>query len=341
MLLISIILLILGLVFLIKGSGIFVGSSSQLARRFGVSEFIIGLTLVALGTSLPELTSSVVASLKGQSGLILGTIIGANIANLTLIIGITAIFSKVKLEKDVLRRDGYFLLFVMSLLLLLLSDGKLSLLEGVIFLLLYVAYTVFIIESKKDIKKQYNFADFAEYFVKFGYLSYLKRGVFLRLSKNNNHTKKKRGNSFRHYFFMIVGITMVYFSAVLVLNKALFIANYFNVAPLILGVIISIGTTMPELSVAISASSKKIGSVAIGNSIGSCITNTLLILGISAVIHPLIAIKENILMLFPFLAVATITVLIFIKTNYEISRREGILLLLLYLIFLVSILVFS
>ena len=333
----SIIFLVLGIIFLVKGSGIFVGSASHIAKKLGVSDFIIGLTLVALGTSLPELVSSIFASIQKQSGLVIGTIIGANIANLTLIIGIAALLSKIKVEKEVLKRDGYILMFVILLLLLFLYDGTISRIEGIVFLLLYISYTFFLMETRSKIKREYNFADFAKYFIKFGYLAYLKRGLFLKIPKKKNNKKIVRNHLSKYYLILMLGLVLVYFSAKIVVDKAIIIANYFSIAPIVIGVLISIGTTLPELSVAISASTKKYGNVAIGNSIGSCITNTLLILGVSAIIHPLQILKGNVFMTYPFLIVSTILVLLFIKTDLEVSRRESIMLLIVYLLFIVKI----
>lgn len=332
MLVITILLLVVGIIFLIKGSGIFVGSASHIARKLGVSDFIIGLTLVALGTSLPELISSIVASIDGESGLIFGTILGANIANLTLIIGTAAILSKIKIEKQVLKRDGYILFFVISLLFLFIFDGVISRIEGIVFVLLYLSYTFFLIESKINLNKDYDFSDFAKYFVRFGYLSYLKKGIFLKF-----HRKKKvqkRGKLLKHYLFLLLGLGIVYLSAELVVDKAVYLAEYFLLAPIVIGVLISIGTTLPEFSVALSASSKKYGNVAIGNAIGSTITNTLLVLGVASIIHPLEVARESILAIFPFLFSAMIIVLLFIKTNFEISKKEGAVLILVYLLFL-------
>lgn len=339
LLIVSILFLIFGIIFLVKGSGVFVSSASRIAKKLGVSDFIIGLTLVALGTSLPELTSSIVASVKQEGGLILGTIIGANIANLTLIIGIAAVLSKIKVEKEVLKRDGYVLLFVVSLLLLFLLDGVVSRIEGVIFLMLYMSYTLFLIELKSKIKKDYDFSDFAKYFIRFGYAGYIKKGLFLRFPYKNKKPVKKN-HLLKHYLFLALGLVLVYFSAEVVVSNAVKLAEYFKVAPLIIGILISIGTTLPELSVSISASKKKHGNVAIGNSIGSCITNTLLVLGLAAIIHPIKAIKENVLMTFPYLIISVLLVLFFIKTDFKISKKEGFFLVLFYLIFLIKVLFF-
>lgn len=326
-------MLAVGVFFLIKGSGIFVGASSHIARKFGVSDFIIGLTLVALGTSLPELVSSIVASIEQAGGFIFGTIIGASIANLTFIIGIAAILSKIKIEKESLKRDGYILIFVIFLLFLFILDGTISRVEGVVFVLLYISYIFFLIESKGKINKEYDFSDFAKYFIRFGYLSYLKKGVFLKFSRKNVKRKKKN-YLMKYYALIILGLIIVFFSAELVVGRAIYIAEYLKVAPIVLGVIISIGTTLPELSVAISASSKKYGNVTIGNSIGSCITNILLVLGVASIIHPLNIIKSSMMATFPFLVVSSIITLIFIKTDFEISKKEGIVLILLYALFL-------
>jgi cation:H+ antiporter len=327
------ILLILGLILLIKGSGIFVGSASNIAKKWGVSEFVIGLTLVALGTSLPELTSSIIASVKNESGLVLGTIIGASIANLTLIIGIAALNTRIKVEKQMLNREGYLLFFVVSLLILFLLDSKISRIEGVVFLLFYLSYNLFLMESKSKLKKDYNFSDFAQYFIKFGYLNYVRKGLFLK-SNISNDIPKKKVNTKKDYLFLLIGLIIVYFSANLVVGESIYLANFFLVSPIVLGVILSIGTTLPELSIAIAASKKRFGTIAIGNSIGSSITNILLVLGLASIIRPL---QGTNLFLFPlllFLAASTLFVIFFIKTDYEITKKEGLILVLFYLLFL-------
>ncbi|MBU0930186.1 MAG: sodium:calcium antiporter, partial [Nanoarchaeota archaeon] len=123
---INILLLLIGLVLLVKGSGYFVSSASSIAKKLGISEFVIGLTLVAIGTSLPELVSSIFASIKHESGFVIGTITGANIANIGLVVGIAAIIHRIKTRKQMLIRDGYIMLFSFLLLFIFIFNNIIS-----------------------------------------------------------------------------------------------------------------------------------------------------------------------------------------------------------------------
>ncbi len=335
---IHLILLLTGIVFLIKGSGLFVKSGALIAKKFHVSEFIIGLTLIALGTSLPELISSVIASSRKQSSLVLGTIIGANIANLTLIIGVASLINPIKVKKQVLRRDGYMIFFTGILLVLFSLDKNISRIEGAVFLLIFIAYNLFLSYSVKRIKGDYNFKEFIKYFFKFQYLSPIKHGIFLNLSKKYNHLHLHKKNILKSLIFLIVGGLLIYLGASIVVSKAIFFANYFQASVFLIGVLISIGTTLPELSVSISASRKKLGNIAIGNSLGSCITNILLILGISSIIFPITFVTSKIYFSLGFLIFFSAIVLMFIRTDYKIKRIEGIFLISSYLIFLTLLL---
>jgi len=323
---IEVLIFLVSIFFVVKGANLFVKSGSKIARKLGVSEFIIGLTLIALGTSLPELFSSVIASIKGQTDLVVGTIIGANIANLTLIIGTAALLSgKINLEKEVLKRDIYTLIFIIALFSLFILDGNLSRLEGATFLILFAGYNFYIIDSKMRLKKEYGFKEFFRHLVKLNFFGL-----------NGNKKKiRKRKPSWKDFFILIVGGILLFVGAEYLVKEAIFIADYFAVHIVILGIIISIGTTLPEMFVAISSARKKYGEIAVGNSIGSAITNTLLILGISAVILPLNIVENTLYFMVPFLAFSTLILAIFIKTNWKIPRVEGVFLILIYIVFLI------
>lgn len=166
-----------GLVLLVKGSDLFVLTSSRIARRFGISEFVIGLTLVSVGTSVPELASSLTASFQQASGIVIGNILGSNIANIGLIASTAALLTNVRTEEVMLRRDGYIMLFSSFLLFLFMLDFEISRLEALIFILFYFAYLLFLLDKVKRHEEEIYFKDFMVYFLKFEYLFDLKSKI--------------------------------------------------------------------------------------------------------------------------------------------------------------------
>ena len=184
MLIINILIFLGGLTLLVKGSDLFVLTSSRIARRFGVPEFVIGLTLVSVGTSVPELASSLTASFQQASGIVIGNILGSNIANIGLIASTAALLTNVRTEEVMLRRDGYIMLFASVLLFLFMLDFKISRLEALIFILLYIAYLFFLLDKVKRHKEDIYFKDFIIYFLKFEYLFDLKSRIKPRVQEH-------------------------------------------------------------------------------------------------------------------------------------------------------------
>ncbi|WP_292388080.1 calcium/sodium antiporter [Methanosarcina sp. UBA5] len=200
-----------GLILLVKGSELFVLTSSWIARRFGVSEFVIGLTLVSVGTSVPELASSLTASFQQASGIVMGNILGSNIANIGLIASTAALLTNVRTEEVMLRRDGYIMLFSSFLLFLFMLDFEISRLEALIFILFYIAYILFLLDKVKRHEEEIYFKDFMVYFLKFEYLFDLKSKIKPQIQeyvkgkrspgdtkkgtrKNGKRTQKKNGS---------------------------------------------------------------------------------------------------------------------------------------------------
>jgi cation:H+ antiporter len=335
---INIIILLIGLFFLVKGSGLFVHSAARIAKKLKVSDFIIGVTLIALGTSLPELISSIIASMKKESLLVIGTIVGANIANLSYIVGLASLISPIKIEKSSFKREGYFLTFIIILLGIFLIDQKITRAEGGVFLLVFLAYNVFIFDSVKKLNKNYEFKDFTSYFFKFKFVSTLKHGIFIRFNHQRKKVSRNKLYLAKDLIFLALGSLLIYFGAKYVVNEAIFLADFLMASTFVIGVLISIGTTLPEMSVAISASRKNLGNITLGNSLGSSITNILLVLGISALIYPLTFTQTTIYYSLAILFCLNIVLLFFIKTDWKIKRVEGIILIISYFIFLIALL---
>lgn len=207
----------LGLFMLLKGADYFVSSASKIAKEFGVSDFVIGLTLVAFGTTVPELASAMTASFRNASGIIVGNTVGSYIANIGLVIGISATLSDIRTNREVLRRDGYIMLFSSILFFILILNLEISWIEGVSLLFLYISYIGFLFFYKPRYIGDYDFGDFMMFFLKLEMLSksleklssVLKGGKF-EDSKLYDGGIRKFG---RDAAFLIVGLTAVILGA--------------------------------------------------------------------------------------------------------------------------------
>lgn len=332
-------LFVVGLVLLVKGSDFFVNAAVRIAKRLGISEFVIGLTLVALGTSVPEMGAAIMASIKHQSGIVMGNILGSNIANIGLIMGIVAVLWVLKTNRQMLERDGYIMLFAAVLFYIFLFNGIVSRVEGFIFLLLYVVYVLFVVETKSKLDQVYNFRDFVSYFFKFSYIRTTGKVLF----QGNHEQKEHQGKDTfpkgiilnKDLGIVFVSIIAIWFGAKFLVEEAIFFANLFHIPQTVIGLsLIAIGTSLPELSVAISAARKGLGNIVVGNIIGSNIANIFLIIGVASIISPLSIIKSTIMVSAPFMILMTLLFLFFIRSRWQIERIEAIIFLLLYGTFL-------
>ncbi|ABE51418.1 calcium/sodium antiporter [Methanococcoides burtonii] len=342
----NVFILLIGLILLVKGSDIFVSSASSIAKKLGVSEFIIGLTLVAIGTSIPELASSIAASLSHSSGIVIGNIVGSNIANIALIVGCAAIISVVKTESDMLKRDGYIMLFASTLFFLFAFDLQLSRTEAFILVLFYIAYIFFLFEDTAKYEGKFYFKEFITYFVKFKYVKSMNQRIRTGINNHNSgeeqENKKESIDIYKDLLILAFSGTAVIFGAKYFVEEAIFFAQFFQLPDTLIGVtLVAIGTSLPELMVTISAARKGYGNIAIGNVIGSNITNIFLVLGLSAFVFPLEITGLSIMLTIPFMIMISVVLLWFIHTHWEIRRVEGIALILLYVIFLLLLFSFG
>lgn len=289
-----------GFIILTLGAEALVRGASSIALRLGITPLIIGLTIVAFGTSAPELAVSVKSALAGNSGIALGNVIGSNIANIGLILAITALIRPIQVQSQVVKRDIPLMILASMLFWGLLLDGELSLIDGVILLSLLVGYLTF---------------------------SYIS-------SKNSNEEEEIEAgpnNPLLSGLFIIVGISMLVGGGILFVNGAVDLAKTFGVSEVIIGLtIVAIGTSMPELVTSVLAALKGQSDIAIGNVVGSNLFNILGILGITAIVHPVSALGFQSFDFIVMLALAVI-ILPFAWTGLRIGRREGSVLLLSYL----------
>ena len=291
---------IIGLVILIKGCDVFINGASGIATKLGISEHMVGLTLVAIATSLPELAVSSFASYNLQSGLALGNIIGSNVSNICLVLGIAAVIMLLAPKKETIRDTLYMIFSSILLLLLILIDGDIGRFDSLLFLFLYC------------------------YFV---------YHLYRRHKKSMKPVHATKEGTFKEFLYVIIGAAGVLLGAHFLVESGVNIAQFMGVSPVIIGLtIIAVGTSLPELASTVTAALKKRHGIAVGNIIGNNIINILLVLGVSGMINPIHA-GEKIIITAPFLIGVSFLTLFFVKR--KIGQKEGFLLLLLYGVFLV------
>ncbi|MBF0278803.1 MAG: calcium/sodium antiporter [SAR324 cluster bacterium] len=307
---ISLAILIGGFFILVVGAEALVRGSSALALRLGVTPLLIGLTIVAFGTSSPELVVSIKASLGGNGAIALGNVIGSNIANIALILGITALISPITITTQVIRQEIPIMIIVSVLLWLLLWDGTLERWEGAILfcgILFYLGFSYFSArgENNPDLAKE-----FAE-------------GV-----------PKVKGKAWVAVALVTVGLSMLIGGGKLFVDGAIALAEFFGISQAIIGLtIVAVGTSMPELATSVMAAIKKEGDLAVGNVVGSNIFNILGILGIAALVHPLLS-QDFSSVDFGVMIATAVVLLPLAWTGMKLERWEGALLLAGYLLYL-------
>lgn len=341
----------IALAVLIKGSDFFVDSASKLARYFGVSDFIIGLTIVALGTSLPEFASAIAASLRGNTGLIIGNIVGANITNIGLILALSSILVVLEIKKTMFRRDGLFLIIITTLFFIFAINKTISRFEGLILCTLFMFYISFLFKFQPS-KGRFSFKEYLTNFNGAFLKKFVKPNTYKEIilkgfrfigpqRKSLTFEEETFLQIFKNVFLLMVGGIAVFYGAKYAIPSAANIAYYFKVPEDIVGlVLISLGTTLPELSVSLSAVKKGLSHILIGNILGSSIANILLIGGVAAIIHPLAINKISLYYSIPFLILMTFMLLSFIRSHWILRMFEGLILLILYILFITSLITF-
>ncbi|MBL7100469.1 MAG: calcium/sodium antiporter [Nanoarchaeota archaeon] len=345
--------LILGiaLVVLVKGSGFFVSSASSLAKHFGVSDFVIGLTVVALGTSLPELASSIVAALTDNTGLIIGNIVGSNIANIGLVLAVSAIIVVLEIKKTMFRRDGLFLIIITVLFFIFALNKVISRLEGIVLYTLFMFYIGYLLKfrpSKGHFGFRKYFSDFNGKFFKNLVRPNIYKELVVRSLRFIGPQRKSLTSEeetflhiFKNVFLLIIGGVAIFYGAKYLIPSAANIATYFKVPQDIIGLVfIAIGTSLPELFVCLAALKKGLNNILVGNILGSNIANILFIGGVSAIITPL---SINVISLYytiPFMILMTFMFLNFIRIHWLLRMFEGLILLFLFILFIVSLVLF-
>jgi cation:H+ antiporter len=299
----TILILVLGLVLLYFGAEGLVRGSSSLALRLGVGPLLVGLTVVAFGTSTPELVVSLKAAYLGQGDISVGNVVGSNICNIGLILGFCALIIPIKVASQIVRVDTPIMIGVTALAMALLYDGALTRFEGIILFILLLVYVLFSIRLARKQVSDPLAGEFSE------------------------EIKISKWGTWEDIAFIVGGLVMLVFGARFLVEAAIDIAKAFGLSEAVIGLtIVAVGTSLPEFATSLVAALKKEADIAVGNIVGSNIFNILGILGISSAVTPLssagiTAIDLGVMMLF------ALVLWIFSRTGHLLTRFEGFLML--------------
>lgn len=267
---IQILLLVLGFALLVKGADWFVDGAAGIATKFGIPQLVIGLTIVAMGTSAPEAAVSITAAFAGNAEITIGNIVGSNVLNILIILGITALVYPVAVQKSSLVFDIPVVLFATAILFVLGYDGNISRLDGIIMLVVFVAYLFFLFWDAKRPKK-------------------LESAEVKKEEAENEETKNEGKNLSlpKALIFTVIGLVLIVAGSNFVVKSATFIATALGLSQRFIGLtIVALGTSLPELFTSVTAAMKKNSDIAVGNIVGSNIFNILFIVGLSGLIIP-------------------------------------------------------
>ena len=314
-----ILLLAVGFAFLVKGADFFVDGSSSIAKKLKVPPIIIGLTIVAMGTSLPETAVSVTASLVQNNELAVSNVVGSNIFNLMFVIGVCSILTPIMVQKATVVRDIPLSLGCALFLLVLGISGlgdkagmTLGHADGVIFLIVFAGYIFTMVRSAMKARAA---------------------GQKVEIECVEECDNMKELSYGKSILFLIVGAAAIAFGGDLTVDTASRIAIELGMSQTLVGLtIVSIGTSLPELVTSVVAARKNEVDMAVGNAVGSNIFNILMVLGISSAISPVALIRENIIDIV-LLMVFSVMVWIFAGTRKKIERKEGIIMVVVYLVY--------
>ena len=301
---IQVVLLLVGFVFLIKGSDFFVDGASSIASILRVPTIIIGLTIVAFGTSAPEAAVSITSSLTGSNALAVSNVIGSNLFNMLMVIGIAALLGDLLMEKSVLNKDLPFLVGITVLFAIFIFIGwNITNIEGIILLVILIAYLIYLILNAKK-------------------------------SSESTIVEKPKLSLPKSIIFMIVGLAGIVLGGDLVVDSASAIALALGMSETLVGLtIVAIGTSLPELVTSLTALKKGENQMVIGNVIGSNIFNILFVLGASSAISA-IPLSPSLLTDVLFMLAVTVLCFIFGKTQEKYDKKEGVILVVLFIAYM-------
>lgn len=311
----SFIILIIGFVFLIKGADIFVEGAASIARKFNVPAMVIGLTIVAMGTSAPEAAVSITSSLAGQNDMSVANVVGSNFFNILMVLGVSSVITKLPVEKNTIKKDAPFLILVSGMLLLFAFNLKMSRVEG---LLLLAVFVYFLIDTVKSAKNSSSDID----------TSNGESAIAAEASISEEISIPKT------VLVSLLGMVGIIVGGDLVVDSATNIATSFGMSANLVGLtIVAVGTSLPEFVTSIVAIKKGETEIAIGNVIGSNLFNILLVLGLATTINP-ITISTLALIDIVFMVFITVLLYFFMKKNNSLVKSQGLILIAIYFMYM-------
>ena len=310
----SFVILIIGFFFLIKGADLFVDGAASIARKFNIPSMVIGLTIVAMGTSAPEAAVSITSSLAGQNDMSVANVVGSNFFNILMVLGVSAIIAKLPVQKNTIKKDTPFLLIVSVLLLIFAFDKNISRIEGIIFLVIFVYFLYTTVKSAKNTEESTSLSDNE-----------------IAVSDNDIPANTPM---FKTIILSLIGIAGIIFGGDMVVDSATSIATMFGMSANLVGLtIVAVGTSLPEFVTSIVAIKKGETEIAIGNVIGSNVFNILLVLGLATAIFP-IAISTFALIDIVFMVAITILLYLFMKKDNCLVKKHGFIFIILYIAYM-------
>lgn len=301
--LIQMFFLVLGFVMLIKGADWFVEGASKIADRFGIPQLVIGLTIAAMGTSAPEAAVSITSALKGSADITIGNVVGSNILNVLIILGMTAVVRAIAVQKSTIQYEIPFTVIITAVMALLgLSDGKISRLEGAIMWALFIVYLLYLLKMAKS-------------------------GV----DNNQKSTaNEKKEPLCLLLFFAVIGVVLIVWGSDVTVDAATALATTWGMSERLIGLtIVALGTSLPELVTSVTAAVRGKADIAVGNIVGSNIFNILFVVGTTALITP-VAYQAS-FKIDTYIATASMVLLwLCILPKKRLGRAAGILMLACY-----------
>lgn len=297
--LVSIVLLITGFTMLIKGADWFVEGAAGIASRFGIPQLVIGLTIVAMGTSAPEAAVSITAALKGNAGITVGNVLGSNILNVFVILGLTAVVAPIAVQASTIRYEIPYVIVVSILILLLgISGNQIIFTEGLILWAAFILYLIYLFRMTKQ--------------------------------GNVDEQEKKETTLFRQIISLAGGLVLIIWGSDVSVDSATELARIFGMTEQFIGLtIVALGTSLPELVTSVMAARKGNADIAIGNIVGSNIFNILFVVGCTVLITP-VAFAASFRIDGLIAVLAAVLLLLCVFRNHRLDRKEGVVLLIGY-----------
>jgi cation:H+ antiporter len=300
---------IAGFILLYYGADFLVRGSSSIAVSFGVKKIVVGLTLVALGTSMPEFVVSFFAAIEKVDGVSIGNIVGSNLANILLVLGLASVIRPIRVKRRVFLLELPVLLLITGMFVIFCLDGTLSGIDGALMLVVFIVYMAFIIVNRK-----------------------------VRESADVEFVPVEKGHLVKNTFLAVIGLLGLVVGGQLTVRGAIGLAQAFGISEVVIGLtVVALGTSLPELFTSVVAVIKKEDEISIGNIIGSNLFNVAFVLGIVPMIHRLTVDRDIIRLENIFLLFVTVLLSIFLFIGRSLSRLEGAILLVLYALFIVNL----